>query len=459
MKKAKQILRAAAILAVAAMLLTAAFGCRKTHAGEDTQSSGKRPAQTDSPPDVSSAPPKIIFTPVESAAPGFYDGYTFRVLEKTDGADSLTAADAQDMIAKAEEERGAKISVTLSNNPVGDASKSIESGDLTFDAMNLPLTDLAVLLRSGYLENLAALGIDPQAAGAENSMAESLAVNGKYYIAFSYITPSSLKSTYALRCDVEAALSNEIYAIFGKDIRDAALAGELTLEKLLRVYEDAALIVASTLKDTVLSLPENDAEQSALSLFTAMGGEIFARTESGLGLAVESDGFRTAYGNAELIVKDAGGNSTSVFTVEKFGSYSSEVTCYLPLPKPDADAPYRCFSSPDGTYGWAVPLGTGYGKRTADITLALFEASSGRTDAWIGDNTDGYKLNAKLARLIFSSRVCSVAALYDWGGFSELTADGILNGRSADALRETSLYSKKAAAAAAAIEIFTERLR
>ena len=221
------------MLAVAAMLLTAAFGCRNAYDGEDPQSSGKRPAQTDSPPDVSSAPPKIIFTPVESAAPGFYDGYTFRVLEKTDGADSLTADDAQDMIAKAEEERGAKISVMLSTDPVGDASKSIESGDLTFDAMNLPLTDLAVLLRSGYLENLAALGIDPQAAGAENSMAESLAVNGKYYIAFSDITPSSLKSTYALRCDVEAALSNEIYAIFGKDIRDAALAGELTLENVV----------------------------------------------------------------------------------------------------------------------------------------------------------------------------------------------------------------------------------
>ena len=122
------------MLAVAAMLLTAAFGCRNAYDGEDPQSSGKRPAQTDSPPDVSSAPPKIIFTPVESAAPGFYDGYTFRVLEKTDGADSLTADDAQDMIAKAEEERGAKIDVYKRQlDAAGIAADSIRAVFITHE--------------------------------------------------------------------------------------------------------------------------------------------------------------------------------------------------------------------------------------------------------------------------------------------------------------------------------------
>ena len=70
----------------------------------------------------------------------------------------------------------------------------------------------------------------------------------------------------------------------------------------------------------------------------------------------------------------------------------------------------------------------------------------------------GSEQEAEIAGLIFSSRVLSVALLYDWGDFAQLTADGISRCQTLDGILNDSTFAKKAAAAAAAMEIFTERL-
>lgn len=450
--------RLPALLIALGVLMAALSGCAiggvqgtDSTFGSDTL----REAQTDSPPDTIAMPPKIIFTPTTGESPGHYSGYTFRVLEHSGGADSLTST-GSDRIALVKEKTGAMVEVSASPTPIQTAESSMLSGATEYDALFLPLTDLSSLLRSGSLENLAELGLDPAAPGLDLSPAESLAVNGKYYIAFGDISPTSINSVYTLLCNIPAALSNEIHAIFGKDIREAALEGELTLEKLLRAYADAELIVSSTSTDTVLCLPENDNTIAPLSLLTAMGGEIFDISASSARLALEDTAFATAYEKAVKISSEAGSDGPAVFTVQKFVK-TGEDRCCLPIPKADADSPYRCLADPEGTYGWSVLLGAESGKRTSEITCALFEFSGIAADEYFAEVT-GSEQEAEIAGLIFSSRVLSVALLYDWGDFAQLTADGISRCQTLDGILNDSTFAKKAAAAAAAMEIFTERL-
>lgn len=451
------LIRVWSLLLISALLASAFYGCGRNDAEADSTTSPKSAeAQTDSPPGTSEAPPKIIFTPSETEQPGQYPNYIFRILERTDCQDSLLSPGTADRIDTVNKQTEATVAITSDPEPVKRAENSLLSGAEMYDALFLPLTDLSSLLRSGYLENLAELGIDPAAPGLNILSAESLAVNGKYYIAFGDISPSSINSVYAMLCNLQAALSNEINAIFGKDIRSAALDGELTLEKLLQAYADAALITSSTSTDMVLRIPAADASPASLSLLAAMGGEIFDMNASPARLALSDSSFADAYNKAISIYKGAGSEGSAVFTVQKFG-VAGEQQCYLPIPKISEDAPYRCLADPKGTYGWSVPLGTESGKRTSEISCALFKASKSYANDFLAQVT-GNETEAAIAELILSSAVCSVAQLYDWGDFSQLAADGIIRGADIGSILGDSKFENKAAAAAQAIEIFTGRL-
>ncbi len=451
------LIRVWSLLLISALLVSASCGCGRNGTGSESTSSPKSAeAQTDRPPETSEDPPKIIFTPSESEQPGQYPNYTFRILERTDGQDSLLSPNAAERINAVHRQTEASIEVSSDPEPVKKAESALLSGAAGYDALFLPLTDLSSLLRSGNLENLAELGIDPAAPGLNILSAESLAVNGKYYIAFGDLSPSSINSVYAMLCNLQAALSNEINAIFGKDIRSAALDGDLTLEKLLQAYADAPLITSSTSTDMVLRIPSTDASLASLSLLAAMGGEIFDMSSSPARLALSESSFADAYAKAVSIYKGAGSEGSAVFTVQKF-STADEQQCYLPIPKINADAPYRCLADPKGVYGWSVPLGAESGKRTREISCALFKASDSYANDFLTQAT-GNETEAAIAELILSSAVCSVAQLYDWGDLSQLTADGIIRGIDVAGILGDSSFEKKAAAAAQAIEIFTGRL-
>lgn len=444
------------ILLLSLLLAISTIGCNLT---EGSHTSSSRPdAQTDSPPETTELPPKIVFTPPAANDLGSYEGYTFTILEAKDAADSLSDEANSASLLRVSEKLGAEIKITLSSAPAETVMTAQSSGERICDALNLPLTELSGLLRLGALEDLAALGLDPNTAGACRLSSESLAVNGKYYIAFSDISPRSVTATYAVRCNLSAALSNELYALFGKDVRAAALDGDFTLEKLLTAYADADLITASTSTDAVLSLASDNVESSARAFLAAMGGDIFSSHLSGIKLAFDDSesSFSDAYSNAQDIVADAGRDDSAVFTVEPF-SEAQEQSCYLPLPKYDKSSDYRCYADPTLSYGWAVPLGAEYGKRTCDVTRVLFEASSASASAYFSAMTAG-DTEAELARLIFSSRVFSLADLYDWGGFSAVVSRGILDGSSIDELMADAQFTKRLEAATAAIEIFLERL-
>lgn len=448
--KMKKVKKYFLLFALAAVMLLSS--CNASLHGGRHDVTTSRPAQTDSPPETSGSPSKIIITPSETGKPGSYSGYTFRVLEKA-GTDRPLTVESDALQGTL----GATVTVYSSAKPADDVSAAMLSGGEAPDAMLLPLDELSSLFRSGYLENLAALGISPLSDGFQYSPAASIAVTGRYYIAFGDISPDSILSIHALKCDIPATLSNEIHAIFGKDIRDAALAGEFTTEKLMRALKDSELITSSTSKDAVLSVADDDSDRAALALLSAAGGSLIDLSTDAAGLLTGSAEFSSAYLNASNIYIYAADDGSSVFSIEKFGRTDDE-HCYLPLPKPDAEADYRCLADTEGTYGWAVPLGVEYGKRTADITTALFAASVNTADSYFSTLTED-ETGTKLARLIFASRVYSISDLYDWGGLSSDVSGGIRSGKTAGALLEDSKYAQKSEAALAAIKIFTDRLR
>lgn len=440
------------ILLATVILCSCGGGAQQPHHETTTQ----RSAQTDSPPETSESPSKIIITPSDDTTPGFYSDYTFRVLEKKGAADSLASDEMSDAIAAVKKMTGAVIASEASVTPVDDIAASEMSGKPAYDALNLPLDDLASLLRAGQLENLAALGLSPTLDGLSRIPAESLAVSGKYYIAFGDFSPSSIYSAYVLKCNISAALSNEIYAIFGKDIRRAALDGELTLEKILLTLADAELITSSTSTDTVFCLSSDDTLFAPHALITALGGDVIRLYGSEASIGVSDAEFASAYGNAQKIIAGSGADGSAVFTVERFSAVS-DTECCLPMPKIGKDDEYRCLAVPSGANGWAVPRGTESGKRTTDITAALAESSrtacDSRLRAVTTDNTAFL-----VARLIFASRVSRISDFYDWGDFLQPIADGVSSGTPLSSILEDSNYEKKAAAAIAAIKIFTERL-
>ena len=420
--KMKKVKKYFLLFALAAVMLLSS--CNASLPGGRHDVTTSRPAQTDSPPETSGSPSKIIITPSETGKPGSYSGYTFRVLEKA-GTDRPLTVESDALQGTL----GATVTVYSSAKPADDVSAAMLSGGEAPDAMLLPLDELSSLFRSGYLENLAALGISPLSDGFQ----------------------------YSPAARIPATLSNEIHAIFGKDIRDAALAGEFTTEKLMRALKDSELITSSTSKDAVLSVADDDSDRAALALLSAAGGALIDLSTDAAGLLTGSAEFSSAYLNASNIYAYAADDGSSVFSIEKFGRTDDE-HCYLPLPKPDAEADYRCLADTEGTYGWAVPLGVEYGKRTADITTALFAASVNTADSYFSTLTED-ETGTKLARLIFASRVYSISDLYDWGGLSSDVSGGIRSGKTAGALLEDSKYAQKSEAALAAIKIFTDRLR
>ncbi len=452
----------AAALLIAAVLAALLTGCGSVTPGGDdsrhTLTTQNEPAQTDSPPGTEEPPPKIIFTPSEDTALGTYEGYTFTVLEKTGTRDTLAAADGDDRAIAVRRLVGAEIKVSSAVDPVSAAERAEQSGDAICDAMSLPLSDLSVLWRGGYLEDLAGIGLSPSATGLSRVAAESLAVNGKYYIAFGDVSPSSLSAIYTLRCNLTAALSNEIYAIFGADIREATLEGELTLERLLRVILDSELIVSSTSCDTVLTIGGDDTEGAIDALFTALGGSVFDLGSDIGADAAREPAFAYVYGQVSDIYEASETDGAAVFEITRFrGDTAGE--CSLPLPKLNETADYRCLADTSGTLGWAVPRGIPYGRRTADISTAIFGASYSRANAYfetVSKNTSDTAVS--LARLIFDSRAFDAAYIYGWGDLAGTVSDGITDGRTLGDVISDPSYAKKAEAAKTAIQIFKARL-
>lgn len=415
-----------------------------------------RPAQTDSPPETTGSPSKIIITPSDDTTPGFYPDQTFRVLEKTGGSDSLASAAMSDVITAVKKLTGAVIVAQSSLSPADDIEKALLSGKNEYDALNLPLDELSFLWRAGLLDDLAALGLSPATRGLDRLPAEELAVSGKYYIAFGDLSPSSINSVYVLRCNLGAALSNEIHAIFGKDIRRAALDGELTLEKILSALADSELIISSTSTDAVICLPADDTSSAAHALITAAGGSIFNLGKGDETIVLGGAKFAAAYENAQRIISQSETDGSAVFTLARF-SKAGEGECCLPLPKPDTSSDYRCLASPGGSNGFAVPRGTESGKRLTDIATAIAEASVSAADSYFRSMTADDSA-FELARLIFASRVYSISDLYDWGDLLRSVTDGAIRGTPLAALLGDADYEKKSAAAMTAIKIFTDRL-
>lgn len=451
-----------AALLIITILTALICGCgTETPGGTDTHhvlTTQSEPAQTDSPPETDDTPPKIVFTPPEDTSLGTYDGYTFTVIEKANTRDSLAAADGDDRHASVKRLVGADIKVNTTADPTSVIQRSAQSGEMICDAMNLPLSDLTVLLRGGYLEDLAGIGLSPTLTGSSRVAAESLAVNGKYYIAFGDISPSSISSVYTLRCNLRAALSNEIYAIFGADIREATLGGELTLERILRVISDSKLIVSSTSCDTVLTIDGDDTVGTAEALITALGGSVFDLGSDTETIAVNDTDFAYAYGKAADIYGITDTDGASVFTITRFQA-ATDTECSLPLPKLNENADYRCLADTDGTLGWAVPRGIPYGKRTADISAAIFGASYSRSAEYFNTvSNNASDTAASLARLIFDSRAFDAAYIFGWGDLAETVCDGIINGNTLTEIINEQAYAKKAEAARTAIEIFRSRL-
>ncbi len=451
-----------AALLILTLLASLLGGCgtEPTHENDTHHSitTPSDPAQTDSPPGTDETPPKIIFTPSADTSLGSYDGYTFTVIEKSGMRDTLAATDEDDIPASVKRLVGVDINVNAVNAPTSIIKRALQSGETICDAMNLPLSDLTALWRSGHLEDLAGIGLSPSAPGFSRIAAESLAVNGKYYIAFGDISPSAISSVYTLRCNLTAALSNEIYAIFGADIREATLDGKLTLERILRVISDSRLVVSSTSCDTILTISNDDQTNSIKALITALGGSVFdLASDTGADAAITPD-FAYIYGNVSDIYSTSEADGASVFTITKFCG-ATDTECPLPLPKLNENADYRCLADTDGTLGWAVPRGIPYGKRTADISAAIFGASYGKTAKYFNTlSTNASDTASDLARLIFDSRAFDAAYIYGWGNLAETLCQGIIDGRTLSNVINDSTYAQKTEAAKIAIEIFKSRL-
>lgn len=453
-------LMTAALLIITALAVLLS-GCSSVPAGGDDSrhslTTENDPAQTDSPPGTEEPPPKIIFTPPEDTALGSYDGYTFTVLERSGARDTL-AADGDDRPESIRLLVGAKIKISSVTAPTAAVERAEQSGEAICDAMSLPLSDLSVLWRGGHLEDLAGIGLSPSGNGLSRVAAESLAVDGKYYIAFGDISPSSISAVYTLRCNLTAALSNEIYAIFGADIREATLAGELTLERFLRVIADSELIVSSTSCDTVLTIGDDDTEGAIDALFTALSGSVFDLSSDIGADAAREPAFAYVYGQVANIYEASETDGAAVFEITRFRG-DTESDCSLPLPKLNETADYRCLADTVGTLGWAVPRGIPNGRRTADISTAIFDASYSRANEFFESvSKNASDTSVDLARLIFESRAFDAAYIYGWGDLAGMVCDGIMTGHTLGSVISDPTYAKQAEAAKTAIQIFKARL-
>lgn len=338
-------------------------------------------------------------------------------------------------------EHALAIELSKTANLTEKIQNDLLAGNCAYDLLLLNAEIGINLLCNGLLENLseAGIGITPDSIGIHKGITESLTVGNGTYLLHSEALVSNLTSTYALKYN-GAKLSSDPAA--------KAIAGDFTVELMLTYI--------SELKTDAFSLGES----TPLSLFTAVGGEIFASNEKGIPASTVSadSGFAAKYNAALSLVSSNSGSGAAVFTVSKL-SAASAGEVYLPLPKADGDSRYSSLVDADSISLLAAPAGVVGGKRLAEVLGALNLSSYDYKDAVRArlseqSGTDG----RQMIDIIETSMRLDLGILLGWGDLDEYVTEQIQKGTSAEALLSDRITSMRNKAAETAAGIVADRL-
>ncbi len=338
-------------------------------------------------------------------------------------------------------EHAIALELSKTQNITEKIEKDVLAGDCDYDLLLLDSATGINMLCSGLLENLSEAGIEitPDSIGIHKGITESLTVGKGTYLLCGDALVSNLTSAYALRYN-GAKLSS--------DPAEKAIAGGFTVELMLAYI--------SELKTDAFSLGST----SFLTLFTAIGGEIFTKDEHGIPVSsLEADtGFATKYDAALSLASKDQSSSRAVFTVTKL-SPLSEGEIYLPMPKASADIEYCSPIDADTISLFAAPKGVIGGKRLTDLLKALNLASYDYKDAVCGRIVGKGGTEAEqMLGIIETSMRLELGSLLGWGDLDEYIAEGMKKGTSAEALLSDRMTAMRNKAAETAAGIVADRL-
>lgn len=358
---------------------------------------------------------------------------------------ALAAEEDRELLNKREQKLLSEHALALELSKTATLTEKVQndllSGNSSYDLLLLDGVIGIELLAGGLLENLSEAGISvkPDSAGIHKSITESLTVGGGTYLVHCDALVSSLSSTYALKYNGRALSYDPV-----EKVSEGAFTLELMLAFITELETDAFSLSSS---------PE-------LALFTAVGGEIFTKNETGIPISAVSaeTGFAAKYDSAMSLLSSASEADTAVFTVSKL-SASSDGEIYLPLPKADIESQYRSLVDADSLTLLAAPAGVVGGKRLNEDLSALNLSSYDYKEAVRNRIVEKSGAEGRNTLDIIEASMClDLGILFGWGDLDEYIAEGMEKGISAETLLSDRITSMRNKAADTAAKIVADRL-
>lgn len=441
-----------------ALLLTVLPACSDSgEQGGTSEADTTAPKTTDTVIPETSEEPSISVvvtpdtTPEETTSPyPPHDGETIRILVQDGKCEAFTSEFADEehaaLLSAREaallEDHNTVIRVSKSADIVERIKNGVQTSNNDFDLLLLCSQSGAELLTYGALESLSEAGIDitSKTAGVHESLTESVTVGGSVY----------LVSCDALISDIPSLNVIEYNgAKLSSDPLKMAAEGKFTAELLLGYITE--------LKTDSFAMQQN----ALLALFSAVGGEVFAKNEQGLPLSslTEDRDFATKYERAlALAQNDSQTNREAVFNVTRL-SPTREGVSILPLPKGNADAEYVTLADAGSLSLLAAPIGVIDGARLSKLFNCLCVASG---DLRAAERAKYIDANSEYGEAVFSiletTARLDLGVLLGWGDIDDYIADSLASGKSAKDMLGDRVASMRNKAAETAAGILAERL-
>ena len=380
-----------------------------------------------------------------------HDGETIRILIQNGKSEAFTSEFAEGDLASYLGAREAAlladhntlIKMSVSADIVDRVKNGVLAADNAFDFLLLNSTAGAELLTYGALEDLSEVGIDitTKTAGVRESLTESMSVGGGVYLVACEALISDLPALRAIEYN-GAPLSS--------DPEKTAVDGDFTVELLLNYI--------SELQTDAFAVEQS----SIMTLFSAIGGEIFVKNASGMPLSAlaEDANFALKYESAmQLVRNDSQTNRTAAFTVAGISPAREGITL-LPLPKANENAEYITLVDDSNITFLAAQIGVVDGQRLAKLFNCLCVASGDLRTAERAKYVDeGNQYSEQIFSILENTAKLDLGVLFGWGDLDEYIADSMASGRTSSDVLGDRIVSMRNKTVETAARILAERLK